>query len=221
MDCANTIFTAASQRWAEAQPLSLPPSIPIVLWQVATRTIHVDDTFGPAVPYGPIPRTTSDSNFGYVKLKGNLDLADSVPELTAWPKYRRFVREINLDSTPIESVGCAIGLSIVDDNPSIAHRVSSYLDIVFSEPGASQNPMAYLRLAAEFMAVAAGCEKWWGSIEIGLQRLRHFPGTTNPLGVVLQLSGYGRNEREAHMCYEATLDRIRYAIPGLSHGAAI
>lgn len=220
MNTLAAIRTVTRQRWEEVQPLTLPPATPVVLWTEETRTIYVDEALGPAVPYPPVSRTDSESNYGYVRLKGRIDLISTIPELTNWPEYRQFVSDINIAESPIESVGCAIGMFPVSDQPAITCRVGSYLDLVFSETAEAEDPIAHLDLAAQFMASVSGCERWWSSVEIGLQRFRYLPGTAAPLGLMLRISAHGRTEAEARQCFVATINRARSAIPGTSPSIA-
>jgi hypothetical protein len=214
MNTLTTIRTLTRQRWREVQPLILPPAVPVVLWTDETRTIYVDEALGPAVPYQPVLRTDSESNYGYIRLKGRLDLVSAIPELIDWPEYRQLVGDINLVESPIESVGCAIGMFPVSDQPAITCRVGSYLDLVFSDAAEAEDPIAHLDLAAQFMASVSGCERWWSSVEIGLQRLKHLPSTAAPLGLTMRLSAHGRTEAEARQCFAVTINRVRNAIPG-------
>lgn len=220
MNTLAAIRTVTRQRWEEVQPLTLPPATPVVLWTEETRTIYVDETLGPAVPYPPVSRTDSESNYGYVRLKGRIDLISTIPELIDWPEYRQFVSEINIAESRIESVGCAIGMFPVNDQSAITCRVGSYVDLVFSEPVEAEDPIAQLDLSAQFMVSVSGCERWWSSVEIGLQRLKYFPGTVAPLGLMLRISAHGRTEAEARQCFVATINNAKSAIPGASSNTA-
>lgn len=220
MNTYETISSLTLEKWAELQPLELPPKLPVILWQEASRTIYIEETFGPAVPYGPVFRTDSESNYGYTRLKGNLQQITSIPELAAWEDYAELIKKINTDSTPIESVGCAIGYFPVTDDEVITTNVGSYVDIVFSNTIAAEDPASYLNFAAKIMAALSGCENWWSSAEIGIQRLRHLPGTSRPLGVMLKLSSSGRSEEEARKFFQATLLKVGTAIERLEHDGA-
>jgi hypothetical protein len=221
MNAADLIFAAASAKLGDLQPLTLPPKVPIVLWQEDTRTIYVEEALGPAVPYGPVLREDSESNYGYMRLKGHPDLVNAVPELAAWPEYAETIRKINGDSTSIETVGCAVGFFSVTGQPPITDRVGSYVDIVFSDPSKAEAASAYLALAAELMAYVAECQKWWSSVEIGLQRLRHLPNTASPLGIVLRVSGSGRSKEEARQCFRASLRKLDAAVEGRACAGAV
>jgi hypothetical protein len=215
MNTEQAIFESSLAQWRGAQPLTLPVPKAVVLWQEASCTVYVEDSFGPAVPYPPIPRTDSESNHGYVRLKGNLALVEAIPELTTWPEFAELVRKINEESCPLESVGCAVGFFEVTDHEAIKHRVGAYLDIVFSDFTAAQDPEAYLRVAAALMTGVADCEKWWSSVEIGLQRLRYLGGSKFPLGLMLRLSAHGRTKEEARWSFRQTVDRAGAVIQRL------
>lgn len=207
MSLADEIFSEAQAQWLASQPLELPAKTPIVLWQDSTRTIYIEDSFGPAIPYPPVVHNDFEQNYGYVRLKGELDLVDSIPELKGWPELAQFVRIVNGEHSLVESVGCEISVFDLDDHPSVKHRVGAYLDIVFSDIVAAQDANAYLEVAANVMATAAGCECWWSDVEIGLQRLRYFQGAANPLGLVLRIGGSGRTVGEARNGFGETLKR--------------
>lgn len=211
MSLAHEVFSEAQAQWLASQPLELPAKAPIVLWQNSTRTIYVEDSFGPAIPYPPVVHNDFERNYGYVRLKGNLDLVESIPELQGWPEFAQFVRLVNDEQSPAESVGCEIAVFDIDDDSMVKHRVGAYLDIVFSDIVAAQDVNAYLQVAANIMATAADCECWWSAVEIGLQRLRYLQGAANPLGLMLRITGSGRTVDEARNGFGETLKRTSKA----------
>ncbi len=220
MNALAAIRTVTRQRWEEAQPLTLPPATPVVLWTEETRTIYVDETLRACRPLSACfeDRLRKQLRVCTTERQNRPDQHN--------PRTHRLARvpsgfsDINIAESRIESVGCAIGMFPVSDQSAITCRVGSYLDLVFSETAEAENPIAHLDLAAQFMASASGCDRWWSSVEIGLQRLRSLPGTTAPLGLMLRISAHGRTEAEARRCFVATINKARSAIPGASPSTA-
>ena len=207
MEAIQTALNHARARWEAVQPLELPPPVDVVLWQHGAGTIYLSGSLGPAVPYGPVPRTDGHSNYGYRKLKGNLAALPAIPELLEWPEYAGLVRAVNEDSCCVESVGCDVRFFPVEDPPTIKVQIASYVDLVFSDPNRAQDLESQFLLAAKFIGGLDGSEHWLSSVGAGIQRLRHFPGTTAPLGVRLRLASHGRTEREARKYFAASLAR--------------
>lgn len=211
---AQPIFLAVWTRWLELQPLSLPASSPLVLWQVPNLTIGVAAERGPVVPYPPIQRhSEAQTNHGYVQLKGNLHLVGTVPELKNWPEYADLVRKVNDDASPVESVGCDVGM-FPSDLPGLKHRVGAYLDLVYSDRLKAQSPEECLRGAATLIASLQECGEWWSRAEIGLQSL-YRPGGVVSFGVVLRISSYGETEEQARLHFARSLEELAAAIPHL------
>jgi hypothetical protein len=206
MNTYESVSKLTLEKWAELQPLELPPKSPVILWQQDSRTIYIEEKFGPPIPYGPVMRTDSESNYGYKRLKGNLHIVESIPELKGWADYAELITKINADNTPI-----------VTDHEQITHQVGSYVDIIFSDPMAAQNPATNLNFAAQLVVALDGCEKWWSSAEIGIQRLKHLSGASRPLGVMLRLVSSGRSKDEARKCFQATLLKVGAVIDRLQH----
>jgi hypothetical protein len=211
---AQAIFRAAWTRWSELQPLTLPASSALVLWQQPNRTIGVEDKGGPHVPYPPIRRDSErETNHGYVRLKGNLNRVETIPELKGWPDYAQLVRKVNGDDSVIESVGCAVGIW-PSDLAATKYRVGAYLDILFSDSARAQSAEECLRAAAMLMASLEQCGDWWTTAEIGMQSI-YLPGGIAALGLVLRFSAYGQTEQEARLNFAIAAEHVAAAIPHL------
>jgi hypothetical protein len=60
-----------------------------------------------------------------------------------------------------------------------------------------------------------GCERWGSNVSTVLQRFRFVPETVAPWGLMLDVSGYGRDEDEARKSWGVTLDRLGEPIKNL------
>lgn len=210
----------ALQRWRELQPTQIPPTQDLVLWRSESRTIYVEAKWGPAVPYPPVPRTDSESNYGYRRVKGNADALASIPELQEWPEYGSLVRTVNRDSSPLESVGCAVGFLDQPDASRPPVYVGSYIDLIYSDARVSQGPEPLIKLAGTLMDSVKGCEAWWASVEMGLQRFKCFPGTATPWGMLVRVTNYGRDKPEARECFGVTIQKLETAFSLLDQSFA-
>src|SRR6266705_3025691 len=158
--------------WATHKPAASPPVGPIRLWTDQTRVVYIEDKWGPAVPY-PAAATRKDGsrNYGYVRLKASPEGIGGIPEVQGWPELQRFLEIVNAPLSPIESLGCEKGFFPIEGEDTMV-KLGSYVDVVFSEPSLVGEPANLLRLAAVLMNSVVGCEQWWGSVVLGLRRLR-------------------------------------------------
>jgi len=212
---AESIMSAAKSKWESQRSAAMPPPSDVLLWQEPHRTIYVEQSFGAAVPYPPVYRPASESNYGYVRLKGNLDAVSAVPELANWPEYAELIRKVNADESPIESVGCALGFFDVDDE-RVKHKVGSYLDVVFSEPQQAESFDANLMLAAKFAAALNEPERYWYGLELAIQRLRALPHAVAPLCLMIRLSAYGRTQDEARTQFRIVTEHVGIVVRNLA-----
>ncbi|MGH7745181.1 MAG: hypothetical protein ACREQ5_10335, partial [Candidatus Dormibacteria bacterium] len=60
-----------------------------------------------------------------------------------------------------------------------------------------------------------GCEKWWASVSLVLQRNKALVGATTPWGLIIRPQNYGRTEEEARKFWGYTLSRLGNAVSDL------
>jgi hypothetical protein len=94
-------------------------------------------------------------------------------------------------------------------------QLGSYVDVAFSAAASNEHPLNFLRLAAVLMESLEGCEKWWASVQIALQRLKGFPGAVTPWGLMLRVGNAGRDEAQARKFWGVSLARLDKAISTL------
>jgi hypothetical protein len=146
--------------WNNLKPSSFPPSEKIQIWNERGCGLWIGVDWGPPVPYPPIGHPDGTMNHGYVLLKSNPAAIDSLPEVDGYPELRNFLRVVNSDTSVIESVGCEKGF-FDDNNQDVAKwYIGSYVDLIFSDPLANDNPENFLRLASYLFVSVEGCEKW-------------------------------------------------------------
>ena len=94
-------------------------------------------------------------------------------------------------------------------------QLGSYIEVIFTDLKLNEQPENLLLLAAELVLALKGCERWWAEIEVALGRFRGIVGTTEPWGLFLRITNYGRNEEEARKFWGETLKRLRDTISKL------
>jgi hypothetical protein len=167
-----------------------------VLFQDESRVICLDSSWGPPVPYPPARRPGGFQNHGYVPTKGNPQAIAAIPELQGWPEYEALIAAINNATGPAETVGCEKSFFDCDQGAAKIY-LGSYTDVIFSVPleNTAEN---HLRLASEIGRAMFGARRWWGKVEIGIQRKR----VSNRLpdsgwGMMLKIINHGRDADEA------------------------
>lgn len=194
--------------WEPHRQLAEPPPQHIRLWYDQTRTVYIHESWGPVVPYPAVTHHDGARNHGYMRLKGDPEAVGQVPEAQGWPEFQSFLRAINEADTPIESVGCEKGFFHAQDAGDAAVQIGSYVDVVFSHSPLNEEPENHLRLAAALAAALEGSERWSSATEIGLQRFCALHGCARPWGLMVRVSGYGRNEEEARRAWAVSLERL-------------
>lgn len=201
------------EKWRAAKlNLESPPSVSVILGQNASGTIFIDDNWGPPIPYPSIDHLDGTLNHGYVHLKSNPGLISQIPELTGFPELEAFVRTVNSETSKIESVGCEKCYSQVQDHELIRTQLGSYTDIIFTDPVKNEQVENIIELAAHLFNAVEGCEKWWSTVELGLQRLKGLHGASAPWGLLVRVMGFGRDQEEARKHWAYTLGLMGDAV---------
>jgi hypothetical protein len=201
-------------KWNIYKALASPPQFPIKLWGHETRVVYIESSWGPEVPYPSFEREDGSRNHGLVSLKSNPEAASHIPEVQDWPELRRFLEVINAPASPIESLGCEKAY-FPDESANATVKIASYVDVAFSLAPLNQEPENLLRLAAVLIQSVDGCEQWWGSVELALQRLRYFQAVPSPWGLMIRTGNHGRSEGEARRYWGETLSRLGDAVRSL------
>jgi hypothetical protein len=188
------------------------PRDAIVLATRGTRTIYIEESWGPAIPYCDIQHEDGTRNHGYRPVKGDREAIEAIPEVQGYPELADFLIAINSSDTPIESVGCERLQEEAIHEQQTFVSVSCYVDVIFSDLSANDDPHRHLQLAARLAAALEGCEQWWTSLELGLQRLRGLSGSVAPWGLLVRVKSAGRTAVEARQMWRHSLQRLARAI---------
>jgi hypothetical protein len=195
-------------RWHSYRGLTSPPPEPVRLWSEGGRGVWIDNSWGPAVPYGPVDHGNGHQNHGYVRIKNAAEHMGRVPETIGFPELAAFLMIVNSPDSPIESVGCEKGFFPGDIEGGPAVKLGSYIDVMFTDAALNDVPENALRLACYLLQAIQGCERWWADVSAVMQRFRFVVGTAAPWGLMLRVSAYGRDESEARKLWAVTLDRL-------------
>src|SRR5437879_136242 len=131
-DESRALFQEVISAWQPHESLRLPPAEPIKLWSSGWRTIYVDTKWGPPVPYPAMNHHGGSTNYGYVRLKGNLGAIDRIPEIEGWPELRALLLRINGDTSPLESIGCEKHYFPVAGCGISTVKLGSFVDVAFT-----------------------------------------------------------------------------------------
>jgi hypothetical protein len=140
-----------------------------------------------------------------------------IPEAAGWPELAAFLTAINAAESPIESVGCEKGFFPAAGKGVPPVTLGSYFNVLFTDAVLNDVPESALLLSSRLLQAVEGCESWWSDIEIALERYRFVAGTAVPWGLMLRVSGYGRDESEARKLWGVTLDHLAKAVGELPH----
>jgi hypothetical protein len=174
------MFDELLSLWQPHRGLVAPPTSQIQLWCEGGRGVWISESWGPAVPYGPMDHEDGNRNQGYVRIKGDPSGARRIPEAEAWPELVLLLDSINADASPIESVGCEKSFFPVTGQGDINVGLGAYIDVVFTDTALNERAENFLLLASRLLPSVDGCEKWWGTVSLVLQSMRLIPGAVAP-----------------------------------------
>jgi hypothetical protein len=209
------MFEELLKQWQPYRGLVGPHSSRIKLWSEGGRGVWISDSWGPAVPYGPIDHGDGNQNYGYTRIKGDALGARRIPEAADWPELMQLLDALNAPESPIESVGCEKAFFPVNDQGDTTVSLGAYIDVIFTNLVLNEKPENALLLASRLLQAIEGCEKWWGNVSMVLQPMRLIPGITSPWGLMLHIVNYGRNEAEARKFWTVTVERLAKAVVAL------
>jgi len=167
------------------------------------------------VPYPPVDHGDGRQNYGYVRIKDNPGNLRLIPEAADWPEMTAFLVAVNAAGSPIESVGCEKAFSPAELQRGPTVKLTSYTDVVFTDAALNDAPENALLLSSHLLQAVQGCECWWSEIEIVLERFRGVIGASAPWGLMLRVTGYGRDEDEARKWWGESIGRIAKAVTKL------
>jgi hypothetical protein len=209
------MFEELLSLWQPHRGLVGPPTSRIQLWSEGGRGVWISESWGPAVPYGPIDHEDGNQNHGYMRVKGDAIGTRRIPEAMGWPELVQFLDSLNADASPIESVGCEKSFFPVTGQGDITVSLSAYIDVIFSDPALNERPENILLLASHLLPAVEGCEKWCGNVSMVLQPMRFIAGATAPWGLMLHITNHGRSEAEARKFWGVTIERLGKATGAL------
>ena len=210
-----SIFNKLLLQWQPHRQITSPPSEPILLWNSEGCHIFIDTEWGPPIPYPPIDHRDGHQNHGYEDLKGKTNVVDLVPEVEGWPELEQFLVSVNGLDSPLESAGCEKHYFPAEVNNQSVTMLGCYVDVIFTDAPLNDKPENLLLLASCLAGAVAGCEQWWGSVEISLNRFKHIAGANLPWGLMIRVCNHGRTEEEARQFWGETLRRLNNAIASL------
>jgi hypothetical protein len=132
-----------------------------------------------------------------------------------WPEMIAFLTAVNAAQSPIESVGCEKGFFPAEGQSVATVVLGAYFNIMFTDVVLNDVPENALLLSTHLLQAVKGCECWWSGIEIELERFRGVVGASAPWGLLLRVSGHGRDEEQARKCWGESMGRITKAVAKL------
>jgi hypothetical protein len=209
------MFQELLSRWEPHRGLTGPAPTPIELWRAEGRIIAIGNGWGPAVPYPAVNHRNGHQNYGYVRIKNNMDVLELIPEARDWPELQKFLAMANADTSPVESVGCEKAYSPANIPGGPPVQLGAYFNIIFTEVALNDCQENALLLASHLFQAVEGCAEWWSGIEIELERFRAVSGAVAPWGLLLRVLGYGLNNEDARRRWSKTMDLLAKAMAEL------
>ncbi len=172
-------------------------------------------------PVLDFPWIDPEGKFAYVDLKRHPEQLASIAEAEDFPELRDFLRMVNSSRSTLETAKCdawaTTELSVEEEIYDAAHKVASYVDVVFSATDArltlarheqfAKNLVALLRRAPETPSSAEVCVRCCYFTEDAVQQGFYF---------TLYVSGYGEDEDSARLNWGVALKLVGNAMVQMS-----
>lgn len=215
MTVVDPMLSELLSQWLMHSSVAYPPSEPILLWADSGRFVAINNGWGPPVPYPPFDHGNGHQNHGYVRIKGRAETALRIPEVVDAPELGAFLIAVNSPDSPIESVGCEKAFFPVEGHDVLTAQLGSYVDLIFSEPSLNDRPENVFLLISMLVPAIEGCDRWWSQAEFMVQRLKGLGGAVCPWGLMLRVTGLGRDKEEARKFWGETVKRLTQAVQRL------
>jgi hypothetical protein len=106
---------------------------------------------GKSIPYGSGNRPDGSTNHGYKRLKGNVDLAASIPEAQEMDYLHDALVRLNDPNTAFFSVGCEKSVDVSERGTAVA----GYLELAFNFAELAADAQYYFKLFFQFSGLMA------------------------------------------------------------------
>jgi hypothetical protein len=196
-----------------------------VLEQGDWWTIGISDKWGPPVPYPAVQRPDGAVNHGFVDLRENLDLIESIPEVQDSEGMKALLRVLNAPTSPFRSFGCEHSQPgpldpPVPDGPT--HSMGCYVDLAFVDVEANDQP-AIVALARRVKDLLPLTVNNWVSVDLLAEKLKWLEGREDRHGLFIRVQGLGLSEDQARTVFEAGVQLLAGAFRTLAapHSPAI
>ena len=181
-----------------------------ILEQGPGYTIAIVEEAHGTVPYGLVVRDDG-TNHGWVDLRDQPNLVDTIPEVRDSPSMQAILRVANAPQSPFMTIGCEKGSFPVDGQHPITHMVGGYIDLVF-RAGDCNGSDQLVEVARQVLRRVEPSPNVITGYEFLVQPLKNFFGQDGRYALMLKPQGYGNNETAAWQAFEVACMHLTNAL---------
>lgn len=181
-----------------------------ILEQGPGYTIAIVEEAHGTVPYGPVVRDDG-TNHGWVDLRDQPNLVDTIPEVRDLPGMQAILRAANAPQSPFMTVGCEKGPFPIGGQHPITHMVGGYIDLVF-RTGDYNDPDQLVEVARQVLSRVEPSSNVVIGYEFLVQPLKNFFGQGGRYALMLKPQGHGENETAAWQAFEVACMHLANAL---------
>ena len=161
-----------------------------------------------------------DPALRYQDLKAQPELIGSVEEVREFPALGDVLRTVNAPDSTFRSVKCGVGSTHELTQEELAdvgaaHKVGTYLDLIFDVPGFNFELEPYLRLGEELDRILRNLPVP-ATTEFVIRRCLYHPDQAWGYSATLFLNAYGPTPREATQAGKSVLVALASALRATS-----
>ena len=175
---------------------------------------------GPVVPYPNVDHADGKKNYGFLDVKANPELIDSIPEVQGWPEFKQLLQVINGPESSLMSLGCEKSYFPYDGKATkfgITTYIGSYTDVAFSDIPMNQDRSNLLTLAQQIRDQINPIFANTGArVDLTLQQSPSLFGVPDCWTIQLKLRGYGRDNDEARKMWGAGASELLKVIENIA-----
>jgi len=181
-----------------------------ILEQGPGYTIAIVEEAHGTVPYGQVIRDDG-TNYGWVDLRDQPGLVDTIPEIQGIPGMQAILRVANTQQSPFMTIGCEKGSFPVKGRRPITRMVGGYIDLVFRIGGYNSTGQL-AEVAKQIRNKVKPPENAVVGYEFLIQPLKNFFGQDGRYALMLKPQGYGENETTAWQAFEEACMHLANAL---------
>jgi hypothetical protein len=175
-------------------------------------------------PVLDFPWKDPDGKVGYFDLKRHPELLASIAEAADFADLRDFLRTVNSSRSLLETAKCdawaTTELAVEEEIYNAAHKVASYVDVVFSATDTRLALVRHEQFANDLVGLLRRAPETPSSAEVCVRRCYFAENAERPVQegfyFTLYVNGYGEDESSAGLNWGVALKLVGNAMAQLS-----